>query len=368
MNPGVTFVVALVLSALSGAVVKRVAERRDILDRPTEAPERKVHPRPVPLLGGIAIFLGFFLTIVFLSRWPEVVTGQNILPKYLWGMFLGSIVLMLGGYLDDRFRLPPWKQILFPIVASFVIIGSGIGIRSMTNPFGGSVAIDPISIPLFSWDGAVYHLTLWTDLFTFLWLMGMMYTTKFLDGLDGLVAGITTIGSIAVFILSMRPPVLQSDTAHLAIALAGAGCGFLLWNWHPAKLFLGEGGSLLTGFLLGTLAIVAGSKIATALLIMGIPILDVLWVIVRRVFLEHRSPFRTADRKHLHFRLLDVGFSHRGAVFFLYLLTLIFSATTIVFRGMQKLVALVVLAIVMLILGTVLVLAVRRRGTNVNGV
>ncbi|MFH0828624.1 MAG: MraY family glycosyltransferase [Candidatus Kerfeldbacteria bacterium] len=353
-----------IITVIATVIVRRIALRYNIVDQPEVAPERKVHTRATPLLGGIAIFVGFFVTVAILSQSSGVVTGVGVLPKYLWGLLIGSSILMIGGYLDDRYRLSPGVQILFPLAATLVIIGSGIGVRFITNPFGGVIRLDTVNVGLFSWHGVTYHLTLWADIFTFVWILGMTYTTKFLDGLDGLVSGITAIGSIIVYVLSVRPPVMQNDTANLAIILAGVCLGFLIFNWHPARIFLGEGGSLLTGFLLGSLAIISGGKIATALLIMGIPILDVAWVIIRRVFIEHRSPFRTSDRKHLHFRLLDVGFSHRGSVVFLYALTAIFGATTLFFHGIQKLIALLCLVAVMVILGIFLVLAVRRRNAS----
>ncbi|MBI4089856.1 MAG: undecaprenyl/decaprenyl-phosphate alpha-N-acetylglucosaminyl 1-phosphate transferase [Candidatus Kerfeldbacteria bacterium] len=355
------FLMAAGLSLLVALAVRRMAGRLGAVDRPDDDPNRKVHRRPVPLLGGTAIFVGFFGLVAWLGQQPGTVTGSFILPKHLWGIFIGASCLMIGGYLDDRFRLSPRRQIIFPIVATLVVIASGIGVKFITNPLGGVIRLDAINFPVLTWDGITYHLTLWADLFSFAWLMGMMYTTKFLDGLDGLVAGITTIGSVIVFLLSMRPPVLQPETANLAIILAGAAAGFLILNWHPARLFLGEGGSLLTGFLLGSLAIIAGGKIATALLIMGIPILDVVWVIIRRAVIEHRSPFYSADKKHLHFRLLDVGFSHRGAVLFLYTLTVVFGATTLVFRGAAKLYALAALSLVMVGLATALVIKAGRR-------
>ncbi|MBI4093286.1 MAG: undecaprenyl/decaprenyl-phosphate alpha-N-acetylglucosaminyl 1-phosphate transferase [Candidatus Kerfeldbacteria bacterium] len=367
MNAAAGFLLAFIITTALAWFVAKLAGRWRVVDQPLAAPDRKVHSFPVPLLGGIAIFVGFFGVVAYYSQSAGVVTGLHILPKHLWGMFIGALLIMLGGYLDDRYNLPPSRQIIFPIMAAAVLVLSGVGIRQLSNPFGGTLVLDQINLPLVKWHGVVYQLTLWADLLTFVWILGMMYTTKFLDGLDGLVSGITAIGSITIFVLSLRPPVLQSETAQLAIILAGACAGFLVWNWHPARVFLGEGGSLLTGFLLGTLAIVAGSKIATALLIMGIPILDVVWVIVRRTLIEHRSPFRTADRKHLHFRLLDVGFSHRGAVVFLYLLTLAGSATTLFFQGQQKVMALAGLALVMLVGGAILVLAVRRRRPGWSG-
>jgi len=177
--------------------------------------------------------------------------------------------------------------------------------------------------------------------------MGMMYTTKFLDGLDGLVSGVAVIGSIILFLVSLFWDVPLSGTSILCLILGGSSLGFLIWNFHPAKIFLGEGGSTFLGFMLGVLAIISGAKIATALLVMGLPILDVIWVIVRRIFREKKSPF-LADKKHLHFRLLDAGLNQRQVVLLLYLLTLLFGATAIFQQTFGKLIALGILVIVML--------------------
>jgi len=367
MSPILLFVLPAVVTAAATVLVRAAALKANIVDRPEAAPDRKIHTKPVALLGGMAIFIGFFACIAFLSGHSGIITGTGILPKYLWGLFIGGCFLMIGGFLDDRYHLSPKLQFIFPLLATLTVIMSGIGITTITNPLEGVIALDTVNITMFSWRGIPYHLTLWADLFTLVWILGMTYTTKFLDGLDGLVSGITVIGSLAVYALSIRPPVLQADTANLALVLAGACAGFLIFNWHPAKIFLGEGGSLLAGFLLGSLAIISGGKIATALLIMGIPILDVAWVIIRRLFIEHRSPFKYADRKHLHFRLLDVGFSHRSAVLFLYFLTATFGATAVLLHGVQKLIALACLLVVMLALGAVLVMAGRNRRQH-NGI
>ena len=241
-----------------------------------------------------------------------------------------------------------------------MIIGSGIGVEVVTNPLGGFIHLDKINLKIFTYNDLPYQITLWADIFAFAWLMGMMYTTKFLDGLDGLVSGVTTIGALIIFFLSLHKEVAQPETALLAMILAGAFAGFLIFNWHPARIFLGEGGSLFAGLMLGVLAIIAGGKIATALLIMGVPILDVIWVIVRRVFFEHKSPY-SADKKHLHFRLLDVGLSHRGAVLTLYFITAAFGIASLFLQTRQKLWALMILSVLMLALAIALVLIYKRK-------
>lgn len=343
-----SFLTALAFSFIFAFFIRKFSLKYHIVDDPLNRPDSKIHSKPIALLGGIAIFCSFNLVVLIYLKY---LLGGYLLPKYLWGIFFGGLILMIGGFLDDKFNLRPKYQIIFPILASLAVIASGIGIEYITNPFGGIVYLQQFSINLFSLHDLPYKITLLADLFTFLWLMGMMYTTKILDGLDGLVSGITAIGSFIVFCLSLTSQVDQPETAMLAIILAGAALGFLILNFNPAKIYLGEGGSLFAGFMLGVLAIISGGKIATALLIMGIPILDLAWVIIRRIFKDKKSPFKNADRKHLHFRLLDMGFSHRQAVLFLYLLITIFGTASILLSSNQKILALGVLFLVMVLLG-----------------
>jgi len=152
---------------------------------------------------------------------------------------------------------------------------------------------------------------------------------------------------------------MQPETALLCIILAGVALGFLIFNFHPAKIFLGEGGSTFLGFTLGTLAIISGGKIATALLCMGIPILDVIWVVSRRLITK-KSPF-LGDKKHLHFRLLDIGFSHRQTVLFLWFMSACFGITALFLKSRGKLIALGVLAFIMIVLALILVWLYRRK-------
>ncbi|MFH1366873.1 MAG: MraY family glycosyltransferase [Patescibacteria group bacterium] len=353
-----TFFTAFIISLGLTYILRKIALKFQIVDRPEISPERKIQKSPVPLLGGLAIFLAFFITLLIFKN---QVISDYILPKYLWGIFIGALLLMFGGFLDDKYNLKAKKQIIWPILAVLITVGAGIGVKYISNPFGGFIWLDTLKFNIFTIGGVPYYLTIFADLFALAWLLGMMYTTKFLDGLDGLVGGITVIGSVVIFFMSLTHDVNQSATALLCLILGGAALGFLIFNFHPARIFLGEGGSLFCGFMLGVLSIISGGKIATALLIMGIPILDVIWVIIRRSLLEKKSPFNTSDKKHLHFRLLDVGFSHRGAVLFLYALTIIFGSTTLFFKGFSKLVSLVVLAFVMIILGLVLVLVYKNK-------
>jgi len=357
----VPFIIAILVSAIFTILVRRFALRKNITDSPESSPERKVQTKPVPLLGGIAVFLSVVVVTAGYAFFSDRVLGGYMQPKYLIGIFVAGLLLMIGGYLDDKHDFKPSHQIVWPIMACIVIIVSGIGIEYITNPFGGIFNLETVQLKVFTFNGLPYYFVLFADMFAFFWLMGMMYTTKFLDGLDGLVAGITTIGAFILFFLSLNQDVAQPETALLAIILAGAFAGFLVFNFHPAKIFLGEGGSLLAGFMLGVLSIISGAKIATALLIMSIPILDVVWVIIRRLFYEKKSPFTTADNKHLHYRLLDIGLTHRQAVVVLYLVSLIFGSIALFLESWQKFIALLLAFVIMVIAGVFLV----RKGKRV---
>ncbi|MFC1598281.1 glycosyltransferase family 4 protein [Patescibacteria group bacterium] len=348
---GITAAVAVLLSA----VARWLALKYKVVDVPKVA--RKIHKRPTALLGGAAVILAFFVGVAL--AWPHLIGGY-MLPKHLIGLMIGACFVLVGGVLDDKFDLSPKLQIVFPVLAVLSVIVAGIGIDYITNPFGGVLQLDTFEVEVFSIAGMPYYFTILADLFTLAWLMGMMYTTKFLDGLDGLVSGVTVIGAVIIAVLSMTSIVYQPETAHLSLLAAAAFFGFLCLNWHPARIFLGESGALFAGFILGVLGIISGGKIATTLLILGIPILDVLWVIIRRLFLEKRSPFK-GDRKHLHLRLIDIGLSQRQAVLVLYAFTTIFGVSSLFLQSRSKVAALAVMGVTMLVLGAVIVRQYRRR-------
>jgi UDP-GlcNAc:undecaprenyl-phosphate GlcNAc-1-phosphate transferase len=227
-----------------------------------------------------------------------------------------------------------------------------VGIKQLSNPFGAPINLD------FALLGIPF-----SAIFIWAWMMGMIFTTKFLDGLDGLCAGISLIGGLTLFALSLLPHINQPVTATLAIIFSGALFGYLFFAFNPASIFLGESGSTFVGFMLGVLSVISGGKIATALLVMGIPILDVAWVIVRRLWYR-TSPFR-ADRKHLHFRLLDLGFTQRQAVLILYTISAMFGFTAIFLQSWGKLIALIILFCLMLAIAITVVLLYKRKHPHV---
>ncbi|MFA6426991.1 MAG: MraY family glycosyltransferase [Candidatus Magasanikbacteria bacterium] len=335
----ISFLLCLILTGIVAILMRKL----DVIDR-AKKDERKIHKNSVPLGGGLAIFVSFFVVIAFIlstGRYFEI----DVVPRNILGLFVGGLILMIGGLLDDKYVLRPRYQILFPVLAALCIIAFGIGPHVITSPWGGIIDLSKWKITV---DG-LGTLVVVADSLVFLWLMGMMFTTKFLDGLDGLVSGIVSIGALIIFFLSIQKQWYQPDVAVLSIVFAGTVLGFLVWNWHPAKIFLGEGGSLFAGFMLASLAIVSGGKIATTLLVMAVPVLDVVRVIVRRI--QKRKPVYVGDNEHLHFQLLESGMSQKQTVILLYAIALLFGISALFLQSKQKLIALVFLFILMLLVG-----------------
>lgn len=349
------------VTVLTTPVVMWLAQRWHVVDDPASAPERKRHTRPIPLLGGWAIIVATWLAWGA-AYWLGVFPDDDITTKQLIGLGLAGLVIAIGGGLDDRRQWSARKQIWWAVAAAIMVSLAGIGVSFITNPFGGVIDLTGIQWTMFSWHGVPYHVTLWADLFTLAWLLGATYTTKLLDGLDGLVSGLGVIGALIVFLLTLRPEVAQTGVGILALSLTGAAAGFLVWNWHPARIFLGESGSLYIGFLLGTLAIISGGKIATALLILGLPILDVVWVVIQRLR-AHTSPFTSSDRRHLHFRLLDAGLSVRQSVLIIYAVVALFGLSTLYVHGLHKVYTLAGLLLVMVVLVVWVMRRIRQRPT-----
>ncbi|PIS05143.1 MAG: hypothetical protein COT81_02710 [Candidatus Buchananbacteria bacterium CG10_big_fil_rev_8_21_14_0_10_42_9] len=323
----IPFTCALIFcSALTPAVIK-LARLLNIQDAP--AVSRKIHSYPVPLMGGLAIYLAYVLAL-WLSFKLGYFEGTKIIWPHVTAMLIGGGVLMLGGVLDDKFNLKPIQQIFFPVIAVLIVIFSGLSIEYLTNPTGG--IIDLAQTPLLSLG------------LTFIWLLAMTYTTKILDGLDGLVGGITVIAAMIIFAVSLKWDSQPSATSVLTLILAGSALGFLIFNWHPAKIFLGEGGSVVTGFFIGVLSIISGAKIATTLLIMTIPIIDVAWVVYQRLK-DRAHPLKTGDRRHLHFRLLNIGFTHRQSVVFLLVISALFGITGLFLNTVGKIAVLAILSL-----------------------
>lgn len=326
------FGLAFGITAALTPVVRRYALRKGIVDRPdsTDGSGRKIHRREVAYLGGVAIFAGFVSTVLALMP----------MSRQLSALLLGCTILVVVGVIDDIRGVSPWVKLVFQFVAAGVALAGGIGITTITNPFGGVIDLTwgRFAVDLLGFE---FHITPIANALSLLWMVGLANTINFLDGLDGLSSGVCGIAAVVLFALAIDPDVNQPAVALLAIILGGAALGFLPHHFFPAKIFMGDSGAYFLGLCLAMLAIYSGGKLATAALVLGFPIVDALWAVTRRLA-KRTSPFR-ADKKHFHHLLLDAGMTQRQAVLTLYAVAVIFGAVALNAGSFAKLVAMIVL-------------------------
>jgi UDP-GlcNAc:undecaprenyl-phosphate GlcNAc-1-phosphate transferase len=310
------FVAAALISFLLTPLVRRVALRLDAVDHPDH---RRVNVIPIPRGGGVAVATAFILVVVaFMAVNAQVgllPTPATIDVPSLVALLLGGALAAVFGVLDDYFDLRARWQFAAQLVLAGIAIGLGVTIEFLSNPFGpGIIRLDtPFAIG-----------------FTVLWIAGMINSINFIDGLDGLSSGVVLIAAITLGLISLTL-VSQPYVAVLCFALAGALLGFLRWNFHPATVFVGTSGVMFMGYTLAVLSILGTAKIAVALLVLAVPIIDAFWIIVRRLA-QGRSPF-SPDRGHLHHRLLDVGLSHRQTVLLIYAICIALGALALLLSG-----------------------------------
>lgn len=337
------------LAASLTPAVRRLAIKNKIVDQPGG---RRVNSSAVPRMGGLALVGAFWLvTLAIALIFPERLnfSGRTIggLDANLLGVLFGAIILVIAGIVDDVRGLSPIGKLTAQLLAAACVPLFGIDIQWLAHPLGGA------NIELVPW---LDHLLI------VLWIVAVINVVNWLDGLDGLATGVGAIAALILFALSLAAFVNQPATALIAIILFGSALGFLPYNFNPAKIFLGDTGSMFLGFMLAILAVISGGKLATAGLILGIPILDAGWVIFRRL-ISGQAPW-SADRKHLHHRLLDAGLSQRQTVMLYWAFAALFGSLALAVRTYGKtLIGLAMLGI-MLVLGLVLVALERRKGAT----
>jgi UDP-GlcNAc:undecaprenyl-phosphate GlcNAc-1-phosphate transferase len=275
---------------------------RGVVDEPNA---RRVNVRPIPRGGGLAVVVAFVVVgagaMILPYGDPETAPNHLIPLNQLVTLFVGGILAAVLGWVDDRFDLRARWQFLGQAVLGVLAVAFGVSVSVVSNPFGPNTI--PIATP-FAMGFAV------------VWIVGMINSINFIDGLDGLSSGIALIAAVTLGVLSLTPAVDQPLVAVLCFTLAGGLLGFLRWNFHPASVFQGSAGITFLGYTLAMLAIVGSAKVVVALLVLGVPIIDTFWVIVRRLS-NGRSPF-SGDRGHIHHRLLDLGLGHRATVLLIY--------------------------------------------------
>ncbi len=321
-------IIAGLISFLMTPQVIKLAHRCGAIDIPKD--ERRVHSKPMPLWGGIAIFVGFFVTLFLFSNME--------FTKFL-GLFSASLIVLITGMIDDIKPLGAKGKLLMQIVAAFVLVRSGYEINYFTNFFGDS---EYISLGIFAVPISI------------IWIVGVTNTVNLIDGLDGLAAGISTIAAVTLSYIALINH--RYEAAFMTMLLAGSTIGFLPYNFSPAKIFMGDAGALFLGLILAAVSVEGALKGATALtvvvpiLALGVPIFDTAFAIVRR--LVNKRPIMEADKGHLHHRLLSIGYGQRRAVLSIYTVGALLGAGAIellkgnwLMAGVFLLVALVVIGI-----------------------
>lgn len=324
-------------------VVRYFALRFDVVDKPDGS--RKLHKEPVPLLGGTAIYVVVALFVVISLIFSDTLTSGLVHTSAYVGFLLGGLVLIIGGALDDKYSLPPHLSMIAPIIAAACAVMGGIAINKLSHPFGGFIDIS-------GWISSIL---------VFGWLIVMMYTSKLLDGLDGLSSGVSLIGMFVIVALSLSTRYFQPDVSLLAVVCAGAVSGFLVLNMPKAKIFLGEGGSTLVGYLLASLAVISGGKLAIALLVMGIPLLDVFWVMIKRWRAHGIKSIVKGDRRHLHHRLIENGFSVHKVLVLYFGIAIIFGGSALFLQTGQKMIAFFLLILLLLGISSLLWISERKK-------
>ncbi len=308
---------AAVLAFVLTPLVRKIALRVDAVDHPDH---RRVNVIPIPRGGGVAVAVAFILvaTAVGLANGDAHVlpVPRAVDPSSVVALLLGGALAAAFGVLDDYFDLRARWQFAGQLGLALFAVGMGVTVELVNNPFSpGVIRLDG----LFSVG------------FTVVWIAGMINSINFIDGLDGLSSGVALIAAATLGMISLTAQVNQPFIAVLCFALAGALLGFLRWNFHPATVFVGTSGVMFIGYTLAVLSILGSAKVAVALLVLGVPIIDAFWIIVRRIS-QRRSPF-SPDRGHLHHRLLDVGLSHRQTVLLIYGICIALGALSLLLSG-----------------------------------
>ncbi|GAB6107617.1 MraY family glycosyltransferase [Fusibacter bizertensis] len=298
-------IIAGLISFIMTPLVIKIAFKLGAVDIPKD--DRRMHKKPMPLWGGVAIFTGFFVSMFLFS---------NIETTKLTGLLIASSVVLVTGMIDDIKPLGAKSKLLMQIIAAFILVKSGFEINFFTNFFGKSdfIFLANFSVPI-----------------SIIWIVGVTNTVNLIDGLDGLAAGISAIAAVTLtYIATLNH---QYDAAMITLILAGSSIGFLPYNFNPAKIFMGDAGALFLGLVLAAVSIEGALKSATAItvvvpiLALGVPIFDTAFAILRRLI--NRRPIMEADKGHLHHRLMSIGLGQKKAVLSMYLISALLGAGAI---------------------------------------
>ncbi|NCB42759.1 MAG: undecaprenyl/decaprenyl-phosphate alpha-N-acetylglucosaminyl 1-phosphate transferase [Clostridia bacterium] len=314
-----TFIIAAAITAGVTPLAIKVAPLIGAMDVPKD--NRRMHGKPIPRLGGIAIYVGIIVSFFRLMPWNQ----------QIFGIVLGGTLMLCIGVYDDLKNMNPKLKLLAQIVCALIVFYFSVQLRVIANflPFGPKYFIFPIWLSL---------------ILTVFWIVGITNTINLIDGLDGLAAGIVCIACISVaYTAAMNG---RLETTYIMLSVAGSTLGFLIFNFYPAKIFMGDGGSMLLGFLLASLSLVGDTPtkgttlFATVvpIMILALPIFDTAFAIFRRML--NKKPIMQADKGHLHHRIMAMGFGQRRTVLALYSISAIMGVSGILWSSGMKVEAL----------------------------
>ncbi len=343
LNLIIPFLISLLLTCLFIPVTILIAKKLGLVDDPTTRP----HPAHIkkiilPRAGGLAIYLGIFITaLVFLP-----------LSKYLVGIIAGATILLILGLIDDKVKdFNPYLRLGLLFLSAGAAVGSGIGISFIANPFlpGTFIRLDEFVVPIYFFGK--HNIIVIADIFAFLWIVTLTQVINWSKGVDGQMPSITLIASLVLGFLSLKLFLNgdnnQYDLARLSFIVAGSSLGFLFFNWYPSKILPGFSASTILAFLLAVLSILSGAKLATATLALAIPIIDFFYTFFRRIFSGHSPVW--GDRGHLHHKLLDLGWSPRKISLFYMIGSAILGGVALLIDTKGKLFALVGVSIILIV-------------------
>ena len=318
--------VAAVVSFVSTPLVKQLAYKVGAIDVPKD--NRRMHKTPIPRLGGLAIFLAFLLSVLIFAK----------IDRQMQGILLGAVMIVVLGVLDDIMALKALPKLIVQIAAAGIAVYHGCTIQFISNPnvFSGATYLNLgwLSIPI-----------------TIIWIVAITNAVNFIDGLDGLAVGVSAISTASLTVIALL--VAENNIAVILCALFGACLGFIPYNMNPAKIFMGDTGSTFLGYILACLSVQGLFKMyaiisfAVPFLILGLPIFDICFAFLRRIA-KGQNPM-TADRGHVHHRLIDMGFSQKQAVAISYMLTAILGLAAVLLTSSGELKALILIAAVLVV-------------------
>ena len=299
--------VAFLVAFGTTPIVKSIAQKVGAMDNPGE--ERRIHNHPIPRMGGMAIFLAFLIAVVLFAE----------VTRPVQGILIGTVIIVATGVVDDIISLKYWMKLIAQLLAAVIAVAHGVTIQVLTNPnvfsANESIVIGYLSIPV-----------------TILWIIGVTNAVNLIDGLDGLACGVSVISSVTMLVVALM--VAEPNVAVILACLTGGCIGFIPYNLNPAKIFMGDTGALLLGYVLATVSIMGLFKLYAVItflvpiLALALPLFDTAFAIIRRL-LKGQNPM-TPDRGHLHHRLIDHGLSQKQAVAVLYSLSAMLGLTAVV--------------------------------------